>query len=67
MIKLLLNKQTFASSDAKFCRETRNNDRYTQNFVCMYVSMKPRGGGLEGPQGGTPPIHEKTSMSKIDL
>ena len=27
--------------------------------------MKPRGGGgLEEPQGGTPPIHEKTSMSQ---
>ena len=31
--KLLLNKQIFASSDAKFCRDTRNNSRYTQNFV----------------------------------
>ena len=32
-IKLLLDKQIFASSDAKFCRNTRNNGRYTQNFV----------------------------------
>ena len=27
MIKLLLNKQIFASSDAKFCRDARNNGR----------------------------------------
>ena len=33
MIKLLLDMQIFASSDAKFCRDTRNNGRYTQNFV----------------------------------
>ena len=33
MIKLLLDKQIFASSDAKFCCDTRNNGRYTQNFV----------------------------------
>ena len=32
MIKLLLDKQIFASSDAKFCRDTRNNGRYTKNF-----------------------------------
>jgi len=29
--------------------------------------MKPRGGGLEEPQGGTPPYMKKTSMSKNDL
>ena len=28
--------------------------------------MKPRG-GLEEPQGGTSPIHEKIPMSKIDF
>ena len=33
MIKLLIDKQIFASSDAKFCRNMRNNGRYTQNFV----------------------------------
>ena len=33
MIKLLSNKQIFASSDAKFCCDTRNNGCYTQNFV----------------------------------
>ena len=68
--------QIFASSDAKFCRDTRNNGRYTQKFVhnmrnfCLdmvlsqkYVPMKPRG-GLEEPQGGTPPpILEKNLNS----
>ena len=33
MIKLLLDKQIFASSDARFCRNARNNGHYTQNFV----------------------------------
>ena len=33
MIRLLLDKQIFASSDARFCRDTRNGGRYTQNFV----------------------------------
>ena len=71
MIKLLLGKQIFAPSDVKFCRDTRNNSRYTQNFVHNThnfnldmvlspesVSMKPRGGASGAPRG-TPPIHEK--------
>ena len=33
MIKLLLDKQIFASSDARFRRGARNNGRYMQNFV----------------------------------
>ena len=33
MIKLLLDKQIFASSKARFCHGTRNNGRYMQNFV----------------------------------
>ena len=33
MIKLLIDKQIFASSDARFCRGAHNNGRYTQNFV----------------------------------
>ena len=33
MVKLLLDKQIFASSDARFCRGARSNSRYTQNFV----------------------------------
>ena len=32
MIKLLLDKQIFASSDARFCSSTRNDGRNTQNF-----------------------------------
>ena len=32
MIKLLLDKQIFAS-DARFCHNMRNDGRYTQNFV----------------------------------
>ena len=36
-------------------------------FCHLSMYMKPRGGGLEEPQGGTPPIHEKTSMSKNDF
>ena len=64
MIKLLLDKQIFASSDAKFCRNTHNNGCYTQNFVhntCnfsldmvlspQYVSKKP--------------IHEKNFSLKL--
>ena len=67
MIKLPLDKQIFASSDARFCRSARSNGRYTQNFVhntCNFsldmilspqnVSMKPRG-GLRSPKGGPPP------------
>ena len=62
-MKLLLDKQILASSDARFCRDTRNDGHYTPNFALdMYnfsldtvlspynVSMKPR---------VTPPIHEK--------
>merc|ERR1712131_284783 len=33
MIKLLLDKQIFASSDARFCRIACSYGRYTQNFV----------------------------------
>ena len=33
MITLLLDKQIFASSDARFCRNMPNNRRYMQNFV----------------------------------
>ena len=33
MIKLLLDKQIFAFSDAKFCRDMHNNGCYMQNFV----------------------------------
>ena len=38
--KLLLDKQIFAFSDAKFCRDTRNNGRYTQNFVTNLRNFK---------------------------
>ena len=79
MIKLLLDKQIFASSDARFCCDVRNNSHYTQNFVHnthnfsldmvlspQYVSMKPRGGGLRSPEG--PPLYmKKTSMSNNDF
>ena len=33
MIKLILDKQTFSSSDARFCHDMRNDGSYTQNFV----------------------------------
>ena len=33
MIKLLLDKQNFASSDARFCSDMHNNGHFTQNFV----------------------------------
>ena len=33
MIKLLLDKQIFASSDARFSRDMHYNGRYMQNFV----------------------------------
>ena len=33
MIKQLLDKQIFASSDARFCRNLCNGGCYTQNFV----------------------------------
>ena len=75
MIKLLLDKQIFASSDARFCCDMCNDGCNKQNFgrnmhnaQCLdmvlspkYVSMKPRG-GLDPPN-----IHEKNSMSKIDF
>ena len=75
MIKLLLDKQIFASSDARFCCGARSNGRYTQNFVhkmrnfslnmvCVYEAY---GGGLKEPQGGTSPYMKKISVSKIDL
>ena len=32
-ISFHLDKQIFASSDARFCRGARNNGRYMQNFV----------------------------------
>ena len=67
MIKLLLDKQIFASLDARFCRNMHNNGCYTQNFVHnmrnfsldmilspQNVPMKPRG-GLRSPKGGPPP------------
>ena len=54
MIEILLDKQIFASSDARFCQDTHNDGRNTQNFVRdmrnfsldmvlspQYVSMKP--------------------------
>jgi len=66
-MKLLLDKQIFASSDAEFCCDTRNDSCNTQNFGNFSLDMvfftlvcvneaPPR---LEEPQGGTPPIHEK--------
>ena len=66
MIKLLLDKQIFASSDARFCPNTCNNCRYTHNFVhniqnfsldkvLSPLSMKPRG------------VYMKKSMSEIDF
>ena len=68
MIKLLLDKQIFASSDAKFCCDTRNNSRYMQNFVHnlrnlsldMVLSPKYVSRG---------DLHKwkKISMSKIDF
>ena len=75
MIKLLSEKQIFASSDAIFCRGARNNGRYTQNFVHnmrnfsldMVCVFEAYGGRLEEPQGGTSPYMKKISVSKIDL
>ena len=33
IIKLLLDKQIFASSDVRFCCDMRNDDHYMQNFI----------------------------------
>ena len=33
MLKLILDKQTFTSSDARFCHGTCNDGSYMQNFV----------------------------------
>ena len=67
MIKLLLDKQILASSDARFCRDTRNNGHNMQNFVCnmrnfsldMVLSPYFVSGGGSGAWGTprmTPPI-----------
>ena len=67
MIYLLLDKQIFASSDARFERDMHNDGRNMRNFS---YDMRLHGFvfwmGLEeyeDPQG-TPPINEKISMSK---
>ena len=39
MIKLLLDKQIFASSDAKFCHDMRNDGHNTQNFDNFSLDM----------------------------
>ena len=70
MIKLLLGKQIFASSDARLCHDMHNDGRNPQNFVCKhailalmwFVSLVCVYGpkwGLEEPQGVTLPMHEK--------
>ena len=40
MIKLLLNKQIFASLDARFCRNMSNDDRNMHNF-CLDMDLSP--------------------------
>ena len=55
MIKLLLDKQIFASSDARFCRGTHNIGLYVQWSL----------GGLEEPQGGPPQYMKKLQCLKM--
>ena len=77
MIKLLLDKQIFASSVPRFWQDTCNNGSYMQKFVHNFsldmvlspfiMCLWSLGGGVEEPQGGTPQYMKKISMSEIDF
>ena len=64
MISLLLDKQIFASSDARFCRDTRNDGQNMCNFsLSMYLWSL--GGGLRSPKGGPPLYMKKNPCLKL--
>ena len=68
MIKLLLDKQIFASSDARFCRGARNNGHYTQYFVhrVFLISVcRAKFGESRNLEKmiGTPPLDDQMNIS----
>ena len=62
-------KNDFAFSDARFCHDMRNNGSkiLALTWICHLSMCLWSLGGIEESYGETPPIHEKISMSKIDL